>query len=304
MTACRSRLSAVVIGQPVAAPAGARVWMAGRPVDDTRVPNVGSSSARVSAWGAAESAMTASAPSQASAASAALALGTMPPAIVAVGDERLGLGRGQRVELAAVGAAHAVGIGQQDQLSGSQPCRDARGGIVGVDVAHDAVLVARQRGDDRDLVGDEERVEQVALEADDMRDEPDVRDPLAHEHPAIMPLRPTASTPRSRSAETSSEFTTPRRTAAATSSAAASVTRSPPSNRLSTPSRASHSVMRLPPPWTTTTGRPGRRSPRPRGHAPGPRAWCRRASPRRSQTRFDPPRVTSCTRSSRGRIPP
>ena len=81
MTACRSRLSAVVIGQPVAAAAGARVWMAGRPVDDTRVPNVGSSSARVSAWGAAELAMTASAPSQASAASAALALGTMPPAM-------------------------------------------------------------------------------------------------------------------------------------------------------------------------------------------------------------------------------
>ena len=33
------------------------------------------------------------------------------------------------------------------------------------------------------------------------------------------------------------------------------MTRRPPSNRLGTPSRSSHSVIRLPPPWTRTTGR-------------------------------------------------
>ena len=73
--------------------------------------------------------------------------------------------------------------------------------------------------------------------------------------PPSTPERPTASTPRSRRSDTSSEFTTPRRTAAATSSAAWSVTRSPPSKRLGTPRRSSHSVIRLPPPWTSTTGR-------------------------------------------------
>ena len=73
--------------------------------------------------------------------------------------------------------------------------------------------------------------------------------------PPSTPDSPTASTPRSRSPATSSLLTTPRRTAAATSSDCASVTRRPPSNRTGTPSRSSHSVMRLPPPWTSTTGR-------------------------------------------------
>ena len=52
----------------------------GRP--EMRVPKVGSSSARASAWGAAASQMIASAPSPPIAASAALTLGTMPPRIV------------------------------------------------------------------------------------------------------------------------------------------------------------------------------------------------------------------------------
>ena len=73
--------------------------------------------------------------------------------------------------------------------------------------------------------------------------------------PPSTPESPTASQPTSRSAATSSLFTTPRRTAAATSSAAGSVTRSPPSKCVGTPRRSSHSVIRLPPPWTSTTGR-------------------------------------------------
>ena len=77
----------------------------------------------------------------------------------------------------------------------------------------------------------------------------------AMSRPPSTPDSPTASTPRSRRPDTSSLLTTPRSTAAATSSDWASVTRRPPSNLLGTPSRSSHSVMRLPPPWTRTTGR-------------------------------------------------
>ncbi len=73
--------------------------------------------------------------------------------------------------------------------------------------------------------------------------------------PPSTPDRPTASTPRARSPETSSLLMTPRRTAAATSSEAASVTRRPPRNCDTTPIRSSHSVRRLPPPWTRMTGR-------------------------------------------------
>ena len=73
--------------------------------------------------------------------------------------------------------------------------------------------------------------------------------------PPSTPDSPTASQPASRRAATSSLLTTPRRTAAATSSASGSVTRRPFSKRVWTPSRSSHSVIRLPPPWTTTIGR-------------------------------------------------
>ena len=83
--------------------------------------------------------MTASAPSQPRAASAARTLGTIPPAMTPVGDEVLGLGDGQRVELAAVGVADAVDVGEQHQLAGAEPGRDAGRGIVGVDVADDAL---------------------------------------------------------------------------------------------------------------------------------------------------------------------
>ena len=95
--------------------------------------------------------MIASAPSQPSADSAARTLGTMPPAMTPAVDEVLGLGDGQRVELASVGVAHAVDVGQQDQLAGAEPGRDAGRGVIGVDVADDAVGVAGERRDDRHL---------------------------------------------------------------------------------------------------------------------------------------------------------
>ena len=82
-------------------------------------------------------------------------------------DEVLGLGDGQRVELAAVGVADAVDIGQQDELAGPEAGGDPGRHVVGVDVADDAVRVAGQRRDDRHLAADEDRVEQVAAEADD-----------------------------------------------------------------------------------------------------------------------------------------
>ena len=45
--------------------------------------------------------------------------------------------------------------------------------------------VAGQRRDDRDLAADEDRVEQVAPQPDDRRDEPEVGDPLGDEQAAI-----------------------------------------------------------------------------------------------------------------------
>ena len=76
---------------------------------------------------------------------------------------------GERVEASAVGVADAVDVGQQDELAGTEPGGDARGHVVGVDVADDAVRVAGERRDDRDLAADEDRVEQVAAQADDAR---------------------------------------------------------------------------------------------------------------------------------------
>ena len=77
----------------------------------------------------------------------------------------------------------------------------------------------------------------------------------AMSRPPSTPDRPTASTPRSRSPATSSLLTTPRRTAAATSSDCGVGHAEAALERLGTPRRSSHSVMRLPPPWTRTTGR-------------------------------------------------
>ena len=150
-----------------------------------RVPKVGSVSARSSASGAEASAMIASAPSQPSAPSAARTLGTMPPAMTPELDEVFGLRDGQRVEPAAVGVADAVDVGQQHELARTEPGRDAGGDVVGVDVADDAVRVAGQRRHDRHLAADEDRVEQVAPQADDARHEAELRDALGDEQAAI-----------------------------------------------------------------------------------------------------------------------
>ena len=144
--------------------------------------------------------MIASAPSQSTAASAA---GPWAPCRRddAALDERLGLADGERVEPAAVGVADAVDVGQQHELAGAEPGRDAGRGVVGVDVADDAVLVAGEGRDDRDLAADEDRVEQVAPQADDAGDEPELGIRSAISRPPSTPDSPTASTPRSRAGD-------------------------------------------------------------------------------------------------------
>ena len=97
----------------------------------------------------------------------------------------LRLGHGQRVELASVGIANPVDIGQQHELAGAEPGRDAGRRIVGVHVAHDPVGVARQRRHHGDLAAHEDRVEQVAAQVGDASDEPELRDALGDEQPAV-----------------------------------------------------------------------------------------------------------------------
>ena len=70
--------------------------------------------------------MIASAPSQPSAAERGPDLRHHAAGDDAGLDEVLGLGDGQRVEPAAVGVADAVDVGQQDELAGTEPGRDAR----------------------------------------------------------------------------------------------------------------------------------------------------------------------------------
>ena len=118
-----------------------------------RVPKVGSSSARARASGAEASAMIASAPSQPSAARAARILGTIPPAIVPASMSASASPAVSAVEPPAVGVADAVDVGQQDELAGAESGGDPGRDVVGVDVAHDAVLVPRERRDDRHLAG-------------------------------------------------------------------------------------------------------------------------------------------------------
>ena len=71
-----------------------------------------------------------------------------------------------------------------------RPGRDPGRGVVRVDVAHDALLVARERRHDRHLARDEEAVEEVAADPGDGRHEADVREPLADEQPAVHPREP------------------------------------------------------------------------------------------------------------------
>ena len=117
----RSWASSVLASEPVTR----RRRAAGRTAV-MRVPNVGSSRARVSASGADESAMIASAPSQAERPERRPDLGHHAAGDDAGLDERLGLAGGERVEPAAVGVADAVDVGQQDELAGAETGRDAR----------------------------------------------------------------------------------------------------------------------------------------------------------------------------------
>ena len=134
--------------------------------------------------------MIASALSQVRAASAARILGTMPPAMTPRVDEVLRFLAGERVELVAVLVAHAVHVGHEDELPRAEATGDAGRRVVGVDVADDAVLVACERGHDRHLAADEHRVEEVAPQPDDVGHEPEPRDPLRDEQPAVHAGQP------------------------------------------------------------------------------------------------------------------
>ena len=109
----------------------------------------------------------------------------MPPAMTPDSMRCSASRDGQRVELSAVRVAHAVDIGQQDELAGPEARRDPGRDVVGVDVADDAVRVAGERRHDRHLAADEDRVEQVAPQPDDARDEAELRDALGDEQAAI-----------------------------------------------------------------------------------------------------------------------
>ena len=129
--------------------------------------------------------MIASALSASRAASAARTLGTIPPAMTPSAMRASASVDGQGVELAAVGVAHAVHVGHQDQLPGAEAAGEARGGVVGVDVADDALLVAGERRNHRHLAADEDRVDEVAAKADDVGDEAQARDALGDEQAAV-----------------------------------------------------------------------------------------------------------------------
>ena len=70
--------------------------------------------------------MIASASSQASAARAALTLGTMPPAMVPSAIRASASSALIESSLRAVGVAHAVDVGHQHELSGAEAGGDAR----------------------------------------------------------------------------------------------------------------------------------------------------------------------------------
>src|SRR5947209_13200888 len=74
--------------------------------------------------------------------------------------------------------------------------------------------------------------------------------------PPSIPVRPTAGTPRPRSAATTRPLARPPRTASATSRVLASLTRRPRTKRVSIPRRSAHSPTSGPPPCTTTSGWP------------------------------------------------
>ena len=111
--------------------------------------------------------MIASAPSQPSAASAARTLGTMPPAMTPV-SMRCSASATVSVSSLRPSASRTPSTSvSSTSWRAPSPAAMPAADIVGVDVADDAVRVAGQRRHDRDLAADEDRVEQVAPQADD-----------------------------------------------------------------------------------------------------------------------------------------
>ena len=129
--------------------------------------------------------MTASAPGAAIPASAARTLGTIPPEIVPAAMRASASAAVSGRDLLPVRAADPVDVGHQHELARAQPGGQPGRRVVRVDVADDALLVARERGDDRHLARDEERVEEVALDPDDVGDEAHPGDALAEEEAAV-----------------------------------------------------------------------------------------------------------------------
>ena len=119
--------------------------------------------------------MIASEPSQARAASAARIFGTIPPAITPLSIR--------------VSASPEVSVSSRRPSASRTPstsvirtsCRAPRPAAIpaaassALTLQTMPVLVAGERRHDRDLAADEDRVEQVAAQADDMGDEPDAR---------------------------------------------------------------------------------------------------------------------------------
>ncbi len=125
---------------------------------------------------------------------------------------------------------------------------------VGVHVVGLAGLVDRDRGDDGDERGVEQRREHRRVDVHHLTDEPEVRTLLlpGEQQPPSTPESPTAGTSPATNVATTSVLSLPASTIVATSSVSASVTRSPPTNVVSIPSRADSCVTAGPPPCTIT----------------------------------------------------
>ncbi len=150
-----------------------------------RVPNDGSPSARSSACSADESAMIASAPSQPSADRAARTLGTMPPAMTPVSMRCSASATVSESSLWPSASRTPSTSVSRTSWRAPEPGGDPGRGVVGVDVADDALGVTGERRDHRHLTTDEDRVEQVATQPGDARHEPEVGDPVGDEQAAI-----------------------------------------------------------------------------------------------------------------------
>ena len=212
--------------------------------------------------------------------SAARTLGTIPPPMTPSAMRRSASVGVERRGCAGRPLPDAVRVGQEEQLAPERGRQGGRG-VVRVDVA-DASRPRRGRSGATTgrrprarSVGEQSRLGDRLIDDAAQAGQPARRGSI----PPSMPAQPDRVGAEARAGpRRSSALMTPPRTARATSSAASSVTRRPPSKRLSTPRRASHSVSRLPPPWTTTIGRLAGSSATISAGRPAPRrSSCRRA---------------------------